>query len=89
MPRVRFPEPLREKLRGKETAEQGALLRCFDQLAADPRHPGLRTSKLQGAPGVFEARAGRASRVTWEWDEGVIVILNHCRHDDVYRRPRG
>lgn len=86
---MRVPTGLKEKLLGKPLASQGALLKCFDQLALDPRIPGLRTSKIQGTPGVFEARAGRSDRVSWEWDQGVIVILNHCKHDDVLGHPRG
>lgn len=89
MPPVRIPTTLKEKLRLKPLESQGALLKCFNQLAENPRYPGLRTSKIQGTQGVFEARASRSDRVSWEWDQGVIVILNHCKHDDVLGRPRG
>lgn len=89
MPRVRVPTALKEKLKQKPLDSQGRLLKCFNQLAEDPRQTGLHGSKIQGTKGVFEARAGRADRVSWEWDNGVIVILNHCKHDDVLSRPRG
>jgi hypothetical protein len=89
VPQYRVPSPLKEKLRNKTPEAQGAILKCFAQLGENPRIPGLRTSKIQGEKGVFEARAGRSRRVSWEWDEGRIVILNHCDHDEVLRRPRG
>jgi hypothetical protein len=89
MPNVRVPTVLREKLATKEISSQGALLKCLKQLAEDPRHSGLRSSKVQGTRGVFESRASRSDRVTWEWDEGVVVILNHCKHDETLKRPRG
>lgn len=89
MPPIRFPTPLKDKLNAKTPEAQGAIIKCLHQLARDPRTPGLRGSKIQGARGIFEARAGRSRRVTWEWEAGRIVILNHCDHDEVLRHPRG
>jgi mRNA interferase RelE/StbE len=89
MPPLRIPINLKEKLREKDPRSQGALAKCFHLLGENPRHPGLRTSKIQGTEGVFEARASRSDRVSWEWNQGVIVILNHCQHDAVLGSPRG
>lgn len=89
MPQVRFPLPLKEKLRDKTPEAQAAILKCLHQLAENPRITGLRTSKIQGETRVFEARAGRSRRVSWEWESGRIVILNHCDHDEVLKHPRG
>jgi hypothetical protein len=63
--------------------------RLCSELAENPRITGLRTSKIQGETRVFEARAGRSRRVSWEWESGRIVILNHCDHDEVLKHPRG
>jgi hypothetical protein len=89
VPPYRFPTPLKAKLRAKTPEAQGAILKCIAQLSENPRIRGLRTSKIQGERGVWEARAGRSRRVSWEWEGGRIVILNHCDHDEVLKRPRG
>lgn len=65
---------------------QGAIVRCITRLRENPRHPSLRTKKMQGVEGVFESRASQADRVTWHWDEDVIVIRNHCNHH-ILKRP--
>jgi excisionase family DNA binding protein len=51
------------------------------KLGQDVRHPGLRTSKVRGAVGVFEARASRAVRVTFLWRKTPSFLLRNCTHD--------
>jgi mRNA interferase RelE/StbE len=78
---MRLPVPLRDALHAKPPVMQGAIVKCLRRLRENPRHPSLHTKKMQGVPGVFESRAGRGDRVTWEWHGGVIVVRNHCNHD--------
>ena len=86
--RTTIPRSFKTRLQAKSTEQQGAILRCIDWLAKNPRHPGLRTRKVQGAPGEWEARADRGSRVTWRYGEEprTIVLLNHCTHKQVLGR---
>ena len=67
--------------------EQGAIARCVRLLRENPRHPGLRVSKL-GGTNVFEVRIDRSRRLTFEWDEETLVLLNPCDHDKVLKNPR-
>lgn len=65
---------------------------CFTQLRTDWRSRGLRTKKMEGrkAPNgetIYEARVTRGDRVTFFFDDGRIVIENHCHHD-ILRRGR-
>ena len=60
---------------------QCAIADAVTQLRTDPHHPGLRTHRVQSAPGVFEARLNKGNRLTFHWDGGVIVLRNHCSHD--------
>ena len=79
---LRVPTPLEAKLNEKPESRRKAIRECFKKLRQNPRHPGLRTSKVQGRGGdVFEARASRADRVTWFYDGPIIVIENHCGHE--------
>lgn len=59
-------------------------MECIARLAENPRHPGLRTKRLQvsmGGTAVFSARVDRANRLTFHWDGSTIVLRNHCNHD--------
>ena len=71
--------PLRLKAKTKTKAD--AILRCVELLLEDPRHPGLRTSKMGGTDDVWEARASRGDRVTFRFGSNRITLLNHCNHD--------
>jgi hypothetical protein len=66
---------------------QGAILECIDRLSADPHHPGLHTQKVRGTDGVFEAYIDGANRLTFHWEDDVIVLRNHCSHDITSRAP--
>ena len=87
MPRLEIPDSFRDRLRDKPAKLQAAVLECVSRLGENPRHPGLRTHKVQGHPGVLEAYVDRANRVTFHWNEGTIVLRNHCNHDILTRRP--
>lgn len=65
--------------------------RCVDKaivlLGGNPRHPGLRVKKIQGAEGIWEARASRSLRITFELRGDVIILRNVGDHDVTLKRP--
>lgn len=66
----------------KKTPEMQAVIQAaVVQLRTDHRHNGLRTHRVWGKPGVYEARLDRGNRLTFHWDGGTIVLRNHCNHD--------
>lgn len=88
MPPLRIDDKFKKRLEAKPPKLQAAVLECVQRLADGPQsNAGLRTHPVQSHPGVFSARVDRANRVTFHWDQGVIVLRNHCNHDAVYRRP--
>jgi hypothetical protein len=75
-------EPKFKKRLAKKTPQQrGAILECISRLGEDHRHPGLHSHSVQGVRGVFEAYVDDANRVTFHWEDGSIVMRNHCNHD--------
>ena len=63
-------------------------------LAENPRHPSLKTHKVQKAVGdfggdVFEAYVTKKYRLTWEYgpDQGMITLRNIDNHDDCLEKP--
>ena len=77
---VRVPKPLKKKLAKKPPKMQEAVLACIVQLREDWTHPGLRSSKLGGTH-IYHARVDGGNRITFFWEDGRIVIENHCNHD--------
>lgn len=87
MPDLHVPPKFKRVAKKKELRLQAAIARCLQLLGDDPRHPGLHTHRVQGAPGVWEAYIDAANRVTFHWDNEVIVLRNNCNHAIVQQSP--
>ncbi|MGH9043061.1 MAG: hypothetical protein ACRDZ3_22845 [Acidimicrobiia bacterium] len=74
-------------LRKKRPEFVAAILECIDRLDRDPTHPGLHTHRVQGTRGVWEAYVDDGNRVTFHYEEGRMVLRNHCHHDIVRTNP--
>lgn len=56
-------------------------------LTSNPRHPSLRVKKMQGTADIWEARASRSLRLTFEMRGDVILLRNVGAHDETLRHP--
>jgi mRNA-degrading endonuclease RelE of RelBE toxin-antitoxin system len=56
-------------------------------LVADPRHPSLRVKKMQGTDHIWEARASRSLRLTFEMHGDLIILRNVGAHDRTLKNP--
>ncbi len=56
-------------------------------MASDLRHPGLRVKKMEGTGTVWEARASRSIRITFQVDGDTIVLRNVGPHDKTLKHP--
>lgn len=81
-----IPATFKRRLDKKPPALQAAIIECYTRLSENTRHPGLRTHRVQGVPGVFEAYIDKANRLTFHYDAGRIVLRNHCNHE-ILKRP--
>ena len=61
--------------------------KALEHLAANLRHPGLRVRKMQGTERIWEARASDSIRITFETDEGRILLRNVGAHDATLKKP--
>ncbi|MBL7163711.1 MAG: type II toxin-antitoxin system RelE/ParE family toxin [Anaerolineales bacterium] len=72
-----LPEQIKKKIR-----------KAIRLLANDPRHPSLQTKPIQGAKGLYEARADRAYRMTYERSPGDVLRLRVVgKHDEASKNP--
>jgi mRNA interferase RelE/StbE len=63
------------------------LKKKLDLLADDPKHPSLRTNKIKGSEGIFEASINMDIRMTWEFYEDGILLRNIGKHDKTLSNP--
>jgi len=85
--RVQFTERFRRvysKLTDKDADRVDTAIR---RLATDPRYPGLRVKKIQGADHIWEARASRSLRLTFEIHSDLILLRNVGSHDETLNNP--
>ena len=56
-------------------------------MVGDLRHPGLRVKKMEGTRDIWEARASRSVRITFQVEKDTIVLRNVGAHDATLKRP--
>ena len=61
--------------------------KALTQLMTDRNYPGLRVKRIQGTSGIWELRAGRDIRVTFEIETESYVLRNVGHHDPALKNP--
>ncbi len=79
----RFRRAYRSLASEEQKRVQNALLRMAENL----RHPGLRVKRIRGTQGIWEARASRALRLTFEVEGNKIILRNVGSHDATLKKP--
>ncbi len=80
-------ERFKRAYRRLEKPDQERVKQALVRLLADRTHPGLRVKRVQGTAKVWELRAGRDIRVTFEIKENAIILRNVGHHDSTLRNP--
>ena len=61
--------------------------KAIEQMVKDLRYPSLRVKRMQGAGHMWEARASRSLRITFQVEGDVILLRNIGPHDETLERP--
>lgn len=80
-------ERFKQAYRKLELAEQELVKKALRQLIIDRSYPGLRVKRIQGTEGIWEMRAGRDIRITFEISDESYVLRNVGHHDAALRKP--
>ncbi len=70
----------------KPRSLQDTTKRKIKLLAENPRHPSLNVHRVDGTDGVWEAYIDMSHRLTFEYQDGGIVLRNNNGHD-ILKRP--
>ena len=85
--RLFYTERFQRAYAGLEDREADQVAKALRLLAEDLRHPSLRVKKMQGTDRIWEARASRALRLTFEMHEDRLVLRNVGAHDATLKNP--
>lgn len=80
-------ERFRRAYRSLTTEDQKRVQNALRRMAEDLRHPGLRVKRIRGTHGIWEVRASRALRLTFEVEGDKIVLRNVGSHDATLKKP--
>ena len=94
MPSVHFARTNRFKraYRKLDDRYRELVKKALAQFLADRTYPGLRVKRIQGTDKIWEMRAGRDIRITFEFQhdaEGTraVVLRNVGHHDPTLKNP--
>lgn len=77
-----------EKAWGELNEEEKSLARkAISNLARDIRYPALRAKKIKGTEDIWEARASRSLRITFQIEGDTLILRNIGHHDETLERP--
>jgi len=61
--------------------------KALRKMTGDLRYPGLGVKRIRGTKGIWEARASRTLRITFETEGESIILRNVGRHDEPLGSP--
>ncbi len=80
-------ERFRRAYRSLTVEDQKRVQNALRRMSEDLRYPGLRVKRIRGTHGIWEARASRALRLTFEVEGDKIVLRNVGSHDATLKKP--
>ena len=85
--KIQYTELFRKKVEILPVDIKKALRIKLELMVENPRHPPLRTKKIQGQEGIFEASVTMGICMTWQYTEGGILLRNTGEHDTTLKNP--
>lgn len=85
--RLLVTERFRRSYRSLSQEDQVRVQKALRQMTEDLRYPALRIKRIQGTGKIWEARASRSLRITFEAEGKQLILRNVGRHDSALRKP--
>ena len=84
---IYYSELFVEKTKLLSIEARRALKNKLELMIENPRHPSLRTKKIQGQDNIFEASITMGIRITWQYTEDGVLLRNIGEHDRTLKNP--
>ena len=81
-----FTERFQKHFRDLSSKEKKQLKDKLALLAENPRHPSLRTKRIQGSPDLFECSINMDVRIIWFYQGDIMIILVDVGHHDILKQ---
>lgn len=85
--KIRYSQNFLDKVQELSEDVKKALKAKLEIMVQNPRHPSLRTKKIQGQKDIFEASITMDIRMTWQFTNDGIFLRNIGEHDKTLKRP--
>ena len=79
-------ERFRRAYRALSVQDRKRVRKALHLMAGDLRHPSLVVKRMQGTTKIWEARASRSLRITFEVDGQTLVLRNVGHHQSALRK---
>ena len=70
-----------------EERDRKRVEKALQLMDTDLRHPSLRVKKMGGADDIWEARASRSIRITFQIQGDILILRNVGAHEKTLRNP--
>ena len=70
-----------------DSRDQEQIKKALKLMSENIWHPSLRTKRVQGTKNVWEASASMNLRITFVWEEEVVILRNCGEHDNTLKNP--
>jgi hypothetical protein len=67
--------------------DQGRVQKAIGPMSGNLRYSSLRVKRIRGTGGIWEARASRSLRITFETEGDALIIRNVGCHDKALKKP--
>jgi mRNA-degrading endonuclease RelE of RelBE toxin-antitoxin system len=79
-------ERFRRAYRALSVQDRKRIQKALHLMAGDLSHPSLVVKRVQGTTKIWEARASRSLRITFEVDGRTLVLRNVGHHQNALRK---
>ncbi len=84
---LRVTRRFKRSYRSLSQKDQKRVQKALRQMADDLRYLSLRVKRIQGTSKIWEARASRSLRITFEVEGENLILRNVGSHDAALRKP--
>ena len=85
--RFYYSDLFKKKVELLEPQMKKSLKNKLELMYQNPKHPSLRTKRVQGTTDIYEASINMAYRMTWQYYEDGILLRNIGEHDKTLKNP--
>ena len=82
-----YSDLFKQKVQQLDANIKKMLRNKLELMEQNPKHPSLRTKKIQGTSDIYEASITMSYRLTWQYYEEGILLRNVGEHDKTLKNP--